>query len=305
MNAAGNGSSSSKCAECTELFYQNFGNCLCLENGSIRLIVTADVGPRIISFSTRNGKNILFEDVDREFCELNKGYGTWYAYGGHRLWTAPELMPETYCPDNGKVDWSFASGVLTLTPKPTPFGKQFCIQIEMGEGNSVRIVNKITNVSDQTQHFAPWSITSLSGGGTEIIPMCRAKTGFLPNRVMSLWSYTDIQDARFRLTNTYAALRHDVSADRPFKVGFNVADGYAVYFANGQMFRKSVAPHSDIRYPDFCCNFETYTNQHFIECETLGEERDYAPGESAVIEETWEITETAVTPEQFIAALPE
>lgn len=291
-------------ANFSRLFYQNYGECACLENDCIRMIVTVDLGPRIISFSTRNGKNILFEDVDREFCELNKGYGTWYAYGGHRLWTAPEVMPETYCPDHGKVDCDFSDGVLTLTPKPTPFGKQFSIQVRMSGGNSVQIVNRITNLTDQPQRFAPWSITSLSGGGTEIIPMCRKNNGFLPNRVMSLWSYTDVSDDRFRLTNNYAALRHDVNADHPFKVGFNVTDGYAVYFANGQMFRKSITPHRDVRYPDFCCNFETYTNQHFIECETLGEERDYAPGESAVIEETWEITDTDMTPEQFIAALP-
>ena len=80
---------------CNEMSYQNFGRCICLENGVIRLIATLDVGPRIIYFGTRGNGNILFEDVRRDFCELTKGYGTWYAYGGHRLWTAPEVMPET------------------------------------------------------------------------------------------------------------------------------------------------------------------------------------------------------------------
>lgn len=289
--------------QCYEMQYQNFGNCICIENDSIRLIATVDIGPRIIFFGTRSGRNIMFEDVARDFCELNKGYGTWFAYGGHRLWTAPELLPETYYPDNAKIDHEFNDGVLTLTQKPTPFGKQFKMEIRMSEGNSVQIVNSITNLTDQPQHFAPWSITSLSGGGTEIIPMCQAKTGYLPNRVMSFWSYTDVTDQRFTLTNTYAAVHHDEQAATPFKVGFNVTDGYAVYLAGGLMFRKSVAPHCDVRYPDFCCNFETYTNKYFIECETLGEERDYAPGESAVIEETWEITETGMTPGQFIASL--
>lgn len=289
--------------QCYETKYQNFGSCLCLENDKIRMIVTTEIGPRIIYFSTRGGKNIMFEDVEREFCELNKGYGTWFAYGGHRLWTAPEVMPETYYPDNAKIAHEFKDGVLKLMPKPTPFGKQFTIEIRMSEGNSVKIINTITNVSDHPQRFAPWSITSLAGGGTEIIPMCQAKTGFLPNRVMSFWSYTDVTDKRFHLTNEYATLWHDEQAEKPFKVGFNVTDGYAVYIANGQLFRKSVAPYGDVQYTDFCCNFETYTNRHFIECETLGEERDYASGESAVIEETWEITDTNMTPEQFIASL--
>jgi hypothetical protein len=42
-------------------------------------------------------------------------------------------------------------------------------------------------------------------------------------------------------------------------------------------------------YPDFCCNYETYTNHLFLECELLGELKSYAPGESAVIREKWAI----------------
>jgi hypothetical protein len=113
--------------QCNEISYQNFGRCICLENGVIRLIATLDVGPRIIYFATRGNSNILFEDVRRDFCELTKGYGTWYAYGGHRLWSAPEVMPETYYPDNSRVEWEFTDDVLTLTPKATPFGKQFIL----------------------------------------------------------------------------------------------------------------------------------------------------------------------------------
>ena len=44
--------------------------------------------------------------------EINKGYGVWYAYGGHRIWCAPEKMPETYYPDNEAVPYSFDGGTL-------------------------------------------------------------------------------------------------------------------------------------------------------------------------------------------------
>ena len=60
-----------------------------------------------------------------------------------------------------------------------------------------------------------------------------------------------------------------------------------------------------MQYPDFGCNFETYTNKHFLECEILGALRAYQPGESAIIDETWEIRETAMKPEQIIASLTE
>ena len=289
--------------QCSETEYRNFGRCVCLENGIIRLMATLDVGPRIIYFGTRGNSNILFEDVNRDFCELNKGFGTWYAYGGHRLWTAPEVMPETYYPDNSRISCDYSDGILTLEPKPTPFDKQFRLRIKMSESGIVSIQNSITNLSDEPARFAPWSVTGLASGGQEFIPLSKKQTGFLPNRTMALWSYSDLQDPRFTLTDSYAVLRHDPKAVQAFKAGFNVGDGFAVYAAGNQIFRKRFSPYTDGVYPDFGCNFETYTNKHFLECELLGEMREYAPGEQAVIEETWEICETIQNPEQVIAAL--
>lgn len=287
----------------SEVEYKNFGKCISLENGRIQLIAALDFGPRILYFSTRGSRNILFEDISRDFCELNKGYGTWYAYGGHRLWTAPELMPETYFPDNSRVSCDCSEDSVTLTAKPTPFGKQFSVSITMSEGNAVTIRNTVQNLSDVPAEFAPWSITSLTTGGLEFVPLSKEQTGFLPNRTMALWSYSKIADERFRLTDTCAVLRQDPEAAGPFKAGFNVRDGYAVYAAGNQIFRKKFGGYEKCSYPDFGCNFETYTNKHFIECEILGEMRTYAPGESAVIEETWEISETDRTPEDVIAEL--
>lgn len=289
--------------QCSETEYRNFGKCICLENGMIRLMATLEVGPRIIYFGTRGNQNILFEDVNRDFCELNKGFGTWYAYGGHRLWNSPEVMPETYYPDNSRVTCDYSDGILTLNAKPTPFGKQFQLCIQMTESGRVTVRNTIVNVSDEPARFAPWSITGLASGGKEFVPLCKAQTGFLPNRMMALWSYSDIADARFQLGNAYAALQHDVNAANPFKAGFNVSDGFAVYAAGNQIFKKTFSKNSEGSYPDFGCNFETYTNKYFLEMELLGELRDYAPGEKAVIEETWELTETDKTPDEVIAAL--
>ena len=174
----------------------------------------------------------------------------------------------------------------------------------MSEGNTVEIRNEIRNISEEPSVFAPWSVTGLSGGGTEFIPLSTVQTGFLANRTMALWSYTDIRDPRFTLTDSYATLRHDIVAAKPFKVGFNVTEGYIVYCAGNQVFRQSFGGYDEaVRYPDFACNFETFTNKHFLECEILGELREYQPGESAVITETWEIRETGQTPEQIIASL--
>ena len=76
----------------TELNYKNFGRCVKLDNGTASIIITVEVGPRIISYCLNGHENMLLEDVGREFKddsqELRDYFGegrTWYIYGGHRL----------------------------------------------------------------------------------------------------------------------------------------------------------------------------------------------------------------------------
>lgn len=283
-----------------ECDYKNYGKCVCLDNGTIKLIATTDVGPRIVFFGPSGGTNMLFEDIDRNFYEMNNGYGVWYAYGGHRMWLAPEVMPETYLPDNVKIEAFFDNGVLTLRPAMTKFDKQFEIVVTMGEGNSVVIDNKITNCSDKPAEFAPWSVTGLAAGGIEVIPLCKDDNGFLPNRTMALWSYSDIKDERFELNNGYALLKQDSKKKQPFKAGFNVTGKQIVYIKDQQVLKVTFDDYKKIEYPDFCCNFETYTNDLFLECEILGELRIYQPGETASVREVWEISGHKDSPEKYI-----
>lgn len=286
--------------KCYETEYENFGKCQCLENGRIKLIATTDVGPRIVFFGFIDGRNVLFEDVDRNFYEMNNGYGVWYAYGGHRIWCAPEEMPETYLPDNSKVEAFFDNGTLTLRPARTKFDKQFELVITMGDDNTVTIDNRITNCSDKPSRFSPWSVTGLAAGGTEIIPLCGDEKGFLPNRTMALWSYSAINDKRFTLTDKYALLRQDAKSDKPFKTGFNVTGNHIIYVNGKNILKVSFDDYSPVEYPDFCCNFETYTNNLFLECEILGELRAYKSGETASLKETWELTSSDELPEKVV-----
>lgn len=267
--------------------YKNYGNCLFLDNGSVTLGVTAEVGPRIIYFSLADKPNVLFEDTERRFVEDVGEFGNWYAYGGHRLWTAPETKPETYFPDNGRVEHAFANGKLTVSPAAEAFGRKMSVEIKLdAESPEVRLTHSVTNTSDKPIKLAPWSVTGLAAGGVCRIPLCTRKSGYLPNRVMSLWDYSDITDPRLRMTDTDVRLRQDRYIKKAFKAGFNVEDGFAAYAVNGQTFVKQFG-FEDTEYPDYCCNFEVYTNELFLECEALGELKEYAPDEKAVLCESW------------------
>lgn len=272
----------------SEQNYKNYGKCVFLENGSVKLGVTVDVGPRVIYFSLNGRENVMFEDVERRFSEDVGEYGKWISYGGHRLWCAPEFVPETYSPDSAPVNYDFDGKKLLVSPPVTPFGKKFEIEIVMDDEKPVvSLTHRITNVSDHAAEYAAWSITSMTTGGVCYVPVSTKKTGFLPNRVMSMWDYTDIFDSRLTLSNTVVQIAQDESKENAFKLGFNVEDGFILHAVKDQVFAKCVSEYEFVKYPDYSCNVEVYTNSKFLECEVIGEMKEFAPGEAAEISERW------------------
>lgn len=276
--------------KCYETDYKNFGRCICLQNEKITLMVTLECGPRIIYFGLNEEENILFEDTDRNFSMDTGEYGTWYAYGGHRIWLAPETVPETYFPDNTPVSYSFDEKTYTLTvsQEVTPFKKQFSIECRFDDQNTVTVINKIKNCDDKPQKFSPWAVTGLTPGGTEYLDLCDKDTGFLPNRVLALWPYSDIHDKRFDLSDDKIVLRQDPNAQKAFKIGVNLTNGEVRYKKGNQVYIKRFDKYDEsFNYPDFNCNYETYTNKYFLECELVGDYREYQPQETACITEQW------------------
>ena len=103
-----------------EVTYKNFGKCLSLTNDLMELLVTVNIGPRIIKCNLRGKENMMYEDIDRvNVTDASSVYGegkNWYIYGGHRLWLSPESLPETYYPDNDRVLYSTCSTGAEFTP---------------------------------------------------------------------------------------------------------------------------------------------------------------------------------------------
>src|SRR5580700_3687352 len=89
--------------------YQGWPNSYRISNGEVEIIITSDIGPRIMRYAFTGGQNIF-----KEFPEgLGKsGEPAWQPRGGHRIWFAPEDRVLTYAPDNGPVHISVKDGVL-------------------------------------------------------------------------------------------------------------------------------------------------------------------------------------------------
>ncbi len=279
--------------------YKNFGRCVLIENETASIIITTEIGPRIISYKLNGCENILFEDENRVFFEDSPefksyfGDTAWYIYGGHRLWSSPESFPHSYVPDNAPVPYVVCNGAVTFLPPATKTGQQHSITVAFDEdekgGSVVSVEHTIENVGKEPVELAPWAMSVCSAGGVEIFPQNTADNGLLSNRRNVFWSYSDINDERFFLGNRYGTLCQVPESEGKFKIGMNNEDGWAAYVNHGQIFLKNFRMNIKGSYPDYGCNFETFTNGIFLECESLGELKKLNVGQKASITEVWEL----------------
>ena len=277
-----------------------FGRCLVIQNDVMEAYVTVDVGPRVIRLGKPGGSNLFFADYDGVLTEkgdaLRAAYGDdaiYRFYGGHRLWMSPELIETTYAPDNDPVAVTISPHGAEFTPPPqTCNGLQFSMRLTLDEDKpEMRVDHFIENIGHKHNTFAPWAITQLAPGGFEILPQSKQDTGLLPDRAMAFWPYTDMGDARITWGDDVMLVRQEESMTRAFKIAFYNRKGWGVYVLGDTAFIKQYAMRDGGTYPDGGMNFETFTNNYFIEMETLGPLDTTPPGERVTHTETWRLAE--------------
>lgn len=286
-----------------ETDYKNFGKCLEISNGVVDLLVTLDVGPRIIRYGFCGKDNMFYEDIDRkthcDSAELKDIYGEeaeWFLYGGHRLWISPEYY-ETYYPDNDKVSYEVHENeVFFSTDIQNVTGLQFTMTVMLSEESSdVKVTHFIENCCGEPQKFAMWALTVLDKGGVELIPYNTEDTGLLPNRKFVVWPYADLSDHRVRFGENFMTLKSDDTV-RAFKIGMDLKKGTVAYINKGNMFVKRFIHYDAGDYPDGGCSFETYTCSDFLECETLAEYGVKPDGSMVSHTEYWSLIDNVAVP---------
>ncbi len=271
-----------------QVSYRGWPNCYRLANERVEVIATTDVGPRIIHLGIPGGENMM--GILAEQAGLTGG-DEWRLYGGHRLWHAPEAKPRTYFPDNAPVEALIDGDTLRLIPPPeTTTGIQKEVHVAVApEQPHVEVRHILENKGLWPVELAPWAISVLNLDGVAIIPQSDWGTpdNLLSNRLFALWPYTDVRDPRIYWGTQYIMLRQDPQREPPFKVGLNSTAGWAAYYRHGQLFVKCFAYEPDALYPDGGCSVETYTNNRFLELETLGPLVLLEPGEIVEHVEHW------------------
>lgn len=263
--------------------------------------VTTRFGPRIIGFHRPGAPNLLFVDPEtRGQVRQDK----WHLYGGHRLWVAPELQATTYEPDNAPVQVSHQGDSVTFTTLAGRSGLEKSITLA-ADGEALVLRHQVRNLSQTPQSLAVWALTVMAAGGEALIPQAEFRShteDLLPARPLVLWSYTRMDDPRFTYGNRVLRFRQDLDRG-PCKFGTLVKQGYAAYAKDGDLFLKRfefrAGQESD--YLDFGCNFESFTNQDFLEVESLGPQLNLAPGQTTELWETWYLVPGVTVPEDDTA----
>ncbi|MFL5243144.1 MAG: hypothetical protein ACJ8FY_13640 [Gemmataceae bacterium] len=282
-----------------KIAYGGWKNNLLISNGDAELIVTLDVGPRVISYKLTGGKNVFKEFAD----QMGKTGGKeWKSYGGHRLWIGPEDLTRTYYGDNGRVKYKEIDGGIRFTPGPeTEYGMQKEIDIKLApSGSKVTLVHRISNFGNKETELAPWALTVMAPGGIEVIPLpphhphpgppqnAKSPKDYAASFNMSVWPFTDFKDPRWNFGTNYITLQQQPNKG-PTKIGLGHDQGWVGYLNGGTLFVKRFDLQEGKTYPDRGCNFETFTNEEMLEMETLGPVQKL--GSKAAVEHTeaWEL----------------
>lgn len=269
--------------------YAGWPHCYRMTNGDVELIVTGDVGPRIIRYAFVGGQNIF-----KEFKEqLGKsGEPQWMARGGHRVWIAPEQVPESYALDNGPVEITVKGDTITATGAPereTGLQKQLIIRLA-ASGSAVEVVHRIRNTAEKPREFAPWALTMMAQGGRGIHgfpPRSKHMEVLTPTNPLVMWGFTDLSDPRWKFTKKYLMLQQDPKNAVPQKLASFNTETFGAYLLGSDLFIKRYKADPSKKYPDDGASFETFTNADFLELETVGPLRTVRHGESAEHTEHW------------------
>jgi len=292
-----------------------------ISGATTELVITLDVGPRVIRYAHHDARNAFVEMPEQLG---GSGEDEWMIRGGHRFWTAPEAG-HSYELDNVPVTWKKLgdNAAEIIQPPSTKFGLQKTLRLEMLEGELVRVTHVLKNTGDKPIDVTPWALSVMAAGGTALIPQPRldfhptefpegrvtCPKDFLPNREMILWPFTNLTDGRYVFSEHYLRVSHH--PEKPAtKIGLKLDTGWVAYQNGDYVFAKHFVYDPALPYPDRGANFELFTNIKILELESLAPALPLEAGATREHVEHWVLRKTTddlrreKLANQFFAALP-
>jgi hypothetical protein len=276
--------------------YKGWKNCIEMSNSVVTLVITTDVGPRIISFGFLGKRNIFLEN-EKELGTI--GGDVFKFYGGHRLWHSPQEGARPSECANDPVEYEIKGNTVLLKQKTEPIARiQKMIEVTLaGEGTEVTVKHRLVNRHVWPVKTSAWGLTMCAPGGVEIIPWVVKKTpDYYPNAALVYWPWTKPNDPRMSFYEKYILLRQDSNNSTWFKLGMLNDEGWAAYINQSFMFVKTFDCIDGAEYPDFISSYETFTDNIFLEMETLSPLALLGTNEAVESVEKWYLFDHVLDP---------
>ena len=270
--------------------YGGWKNNVRLSNAEVELIITADVGPRVIRFGYIDERNVFGEIPDQIG---GVGEDEWMIRGGHRLWIAPEEKPKSYELDNSPYNIEDSEKGVRLIQEPGAIaGVEKIMEVSLdASSNEVTLLHKLVNKSRSPVEMAVWALTVMALEGMAVIPLPEKiphTDRLTHNQEWSIWGYTDFSDSRWTLGARYVFFRQD-SKKGASKVGIAHREGWVGYLLGEYLFVKRFNWVDGATYTDGGVNFETFSNEEILDLESLSPLTTVVPGQSIEHVEKWSL----------------
>jgi len=271
-----------------KITFEGWKDCLKISNGIMELIAPTEIGVRILGLNIVGKENMIYLTPEDKGTTGGEKYKF---YGGHRIWHTPESFERTYSPDNFPVAVKeVANGfVITQNMEPETFLQKEMEITMRPDTASVTVKNRIYNRGLWPVETSVWCVTQFDKEALQVMPIQKDEFTLPPTWNLSLWSYTKLNDHRLTLNEEYMYLKQDPSEKSPIKIGYRTNSGWAALSVKDQLIIKTYKLQEDKLYPDNNCAYEAYTNEDFIEMETLSPLTAIQPGAYAEQVEDWHL----------------
>jgi hypothetical protein len=302
-----------------------------VQNGAAELLVPTQLGIRVLSYRLAGGENVMkiwpeqIESRAKNEWQSYGGHRLWHAPEERpRTYEADNAPLE--------IAEARRDGLYLLQPlDPVSRIRKEALITLHEKTSEVKIKHTVTNLNRWPVTLAAWALTVLKEGGFCAVETPRGEFALLPDRSITLWPYARMNDARVSWGDRVLTLRQDAAAKAPFKLGLYAQKGAAAYILPDVIFKKKFGeglkgsaqrtvhspqlkgnaeckmrnaelkdqsetfnfqPSTFNSYPDFGCNFETYTNAEMLECESLSPLKELRYNESLDWDEVWTLAKT-------------
>jgi hypothetical protein len=277
---------------------------LLLTNGIVEVRVPRSYGPRVTEYHFAGEPNVFGDGAGASRPTPD---GLWRAFGGHRLWAAPERFPETYTIDDRppEIERRGERSVVVHRRRDERTGLRVSIGLDLAAtGTEVSVDHRIRNDGTTAQHVGAWGITIVCPGGCALIPNAIRRSqreALLPARTMTLWHYTDLGDPRLTFGARFVRVRCDPERPSPNKLGFACEKGWVAYLLDGVAFVVRAPYQAERAYPDLNSSVEIYTEGSLCEVETLGPLDLLQPGDELSHQVLWSLARVDADDDETLA----